>query len=39
LTARDGDELARYDWQQQVRFSVSWKAYCFEDEQERDTSR
>jgi hypothetical protein len=38
LTARDGDELARYDWQQ-LRFSVSWKAYCFEDEHERDSWR
>jgi hypothetical protein len=33
-----GDEIARYDWSQ-LRFSVSWKAYCFASEQERDTWR
>ena len=27
-------ELARYDWED-LRFSVSWKAYCFADERER----
>jgi hypothetical protein len=32
---RDGDEVvATYDWPQ-VRYSVSWKAYCFVDEDER----
>ena len=32
---RDGDEeVARYRWDQ-LRFSVSWKAYCFEDEAEQ----
>ena len=38
LRAAEGDELARYDWEQ-LRFSVSWKAYCFRDEHERDTWR
>lgn len=32
---RDGAELvSRYRWEQ-MRFSVSWKAYCFRDEDER----
>lgn len=32
---RDGDRcIASYPWGE-VRFSVSWKAYCFEDEAER----
>jgi hypothetical protein len=36
---RAGDaELARYRWEE-LRFSVSWKAYCFRDEHERDTWR
>jgi hypothetical protein len=31
----DGDrELARYHWEE-LRFSVSWKAYCYADEAER----
>lgn len=30
-----GDELARYTWDE-LRFSVSWKAYCLRDEAERD---
>lgn len=30
--------LARYRWQQ-VRFSISWKAYCYEDEAEREKVR
>jgi hypothetical protein len=31
----DGDrELARYDWDE-LRFSVSWKAYCYQDEADR----
>jgi hypothetical protein len=34
----DGVELASYDWEQ-LRFSVSWKAYCFRDARERDTWR
>jgi hypothetical protein len=38
LHDNDGRELARYDWEQ-LRFSVSWKAYCFRDETERDTWR
>jgi hypothetical protein len=29
------DVVARYGWDE-LRFSVSWKAYCFEDEAERD---
>ena len=32
---RDGDdEVARYRWDE-MRFSISWKAYCFRDEAER----
>ncbi|MFT4570516.1 MAG: hypothetical protein ACI8TX_000537 [Hyphomicrobiaceae bacterium] len=32
---REGlDEIARYKWQD-LRFSISWKAYCFADEAER----
>ncbi len=32
---RDGDQVvARYAWQD-MRFSISWKAYCFRDERER----
>jgi len=34
LRAADGSELARYRWDE-LRFSVSWKAYCFADEDER----
>ena len=31
----EGDEtLARYRWEE-IRFSVSWKAYCYEDEADR----
>jgi hypothetical protein len=33
-----GELLGRYDWDE-LRFSVSWKAYCFADEAERDTWR
>jgi hypothetical protein len=33
-----GDELARYGWDE-LRFSVSWKAYCFRDDTERDAWR
>jgi hypothetical protein len=36
---RDGEEeVARYRWDD-MRFSVSWKAYCFRDEVERDAWR
>jgi hypothetical protein len=36
---RDGDEeIGRYDWDD-MRFSISWKAYCFRDEAERDAWR
>ncbi len=36
---RDGDAvIASYDWDE-LRFSVSWKAYCFEDEHEQRTWR
>jgi hypothetical protein len=38
LHAADGTELARYRWDD-LRFSVSWKAYCFRDAHERDTWR
>ena len=32
---RDGqEEIARYQWNE-MRFSISWKAYCFKDEEER----
>ena len=38
LRGPDGDEIARYRWDE-LRFSVSWKAYCFRDAHERDTWR
>jgi hypothetical protein len=38
LRSRAGEELRRYEWPQ-LRFSVSWKAYCFVDEAERDSWR
>jgi hypothetical protein len=38
LRAADGTEIANYAWKQ-LRFSVSWKAYCFRDAHERDTWR
>jgi hypothetical protein len=38
LRAADGSELARYRWDE-LRFSVSWKAYCFRDDVERATWR
>ncbi len=31
LHGADGKELARYSWNE-LRFSISWKAYCFADE-------
>ena len=35
-TVRDGEKvIGRYEWDE-MRFSVSWKAYCFVDEAERD---
>jgi hypothetical protein len=34
----DNDPVARYDWDD-LRFSVSWKAYCFRDDAERDAWR
>ena len=34
----DGAELARYPWDD-LRFSVSWKAYCFADAAEREAWR
>ena len=34
---RDGEEIiGRYRWDD-MRFSISWKAYCFRDEAERKT--
>ena len=34
-TVSDGDEeIGRYHWDE-MRFSISWKAYCFEDEGDR----
>ena len=38
VLAEDGTEVVRYRWDE-LRFSVSWKAYCFADERERDTWR
>ena len=38
LSQPDGEVVARYRWPQ-LRFSVSWKAYCFVDEAERDAWR
>jgi hypothetical protein len=38
LHTADGEEIADYDWNQ-LRFSVSWKAYCFRSEREHDTWR
>ena len=38
LADPDGDEAGRYDWDE-LRFSVSWKAYCFADEADRDAWR
>jgi hypothetical protein len=38
LRGGDGATIAEYPWQE-MRFSVSWKAYCFRDENERDTWR
>ena len=35
LRDAEGEALAKYDWDQ-LRFSVSWKAYCFRDAEERD---
>jgi hypothetical protein len=36
---RDGDrQVASYAWEE-LRFSVSWKAYCFADEREQETWR
>jgi hypothetical protein len=34
----DGNAVAEYEWPD-LRFSVSWKAYCFADAHERDTWR
>ena len=36
---RDGDEVAAEHHWDELRFSVSWKAYCFADEQEQATWR
>jgi hypothetical protein len=38
LRAADEAEIAHYRWDE-LRFSVSWKAYCFRDARERDTWR
>jgi hypothetical protein len=35
---RTGDDIVTYDWDD-LRFSVSWKAYCFGDEAEREAWR
>jgi hypothetical protein len=34
LFAHSGEPVASYPWGE-IRFSVSWKAYCYEDERER----
>jgi hypothetical protein len=34
----EGDDVVRYPWEV-LRFSVSWKAYCFRDNAERDAWR
>ena len=38
LSDADGAHVATYDWDE-LRFSVSWKAYCFADEAERSAWR
>jgi hypothetical protein len=38
LSHPSGDAIARYDWDE-LRFSASWKAYCFADEHDRNTWR
>ena len=38
LSDADGSHVATYDWDE-LRFSVSWKAYCFADEAERTAWR
>ena len=38
LSDADGAHVATYDWDE-LRFSVSWKAYCFADEAERTAWR
>jgi hypothetical protein len=35
---RGDEEIGRYSWEE-LRFSISWKAYCFRDETERRTWR
>ena len=34
LAKPDGSEVARYQWED-LRYSISWKAYCFADEVEK----
>lgn len=38
VRAANGDVVTRYRWDE-LRFSVSWKAYCFRDTAERDAWR
>jgi hypothetical protein len=38
-TVRDGDEVIGTYTEDEVRLSISWKAYCFVDEAERDAWR
>jgi hypothetical protein len=38
LRSAEGEHISQYDWTE-LRFSVSWKAYCFANEHERDTWR
>ena len=38
-SVRDGDERRRRLRWDELRFSISWKAYCFADEDERDAWR
>ena len=38
VVADGDDEIGRYTWEE-MRFSISWKAYCFNDEADRDRWR
>src|SRR4029079_12746853 len=38
VRAGEANPVAEYKWED-LRFSVSWKAYCFRDEAERDAWR
>ena len=38
VVAEDGGDVVRYRWDE-LRFSISWKAYCFDDTRQRDAWR